>query len=195
MTYTVALDAWVPSVTVTVWVPAALGGKNNPAVVIVPVAGLPPTTPSTDHTWLPPLPPVTPNCWLRDGVNTDTRGVMENPAPVPVRVTVCGAPAALSPIETAALRAPAANGENVTSIVHVLPGASEAPHVLVCAKSAPFTPVSVMLPIVSGAVPLLVYVMRWAPLVVPVATLPKSMLVRLKVTDGNVPDMGLATSA
>ena len=44
------------------------------------------------------------------------------------------------------------------------------------------------------AVPLFVTVMFWTPLVVPVLTLPKSMLERLNVTTGIAPPRGLIMS-
>jgi hypothetical protein len=46
--------------------------------------------------------------------------------PVPVRDSVCGLPVALSVTVTAAVRVPAAVGENVTEIVHVALAASVA---------------------------------------------------------------------
>ena len=49
--YTGALEEVSRSVvvTVTVWVPTAVGGVYRPAVVMVPEAGDPPTTESTDQ--------------------------------------------------------------------------------------------------------------------------------------------------
>jgi hypothetical protein len=67
---------------------------------------------------------------------------------------VCGLPGALSAIDTAAVRVPVLVGANVTLIVQLAPGATEAPHVLVCPKSAPFTPVTERLEMSSGPVPL-----------------------------------------
>ena len=53
---------------------------------------------------------------------------------MPVRATVCGLPAALSAMERLALRAPAAEGVNVTLMVQFAPAAKVAPQVCVCAK-------------------------------------------------------------
>ena len=46
-------------------------------------------------------------------------------APVPVRVTVCGEPVALSAIDSEAVKAPAAAGLNSTETVQVAAAASE----------------------------------------------------------------------
>src|SRR5260370_28849996 len=56
--------------------------------------------------------------------------------PVPVRVTECGLPLALSVTVTLAVRVPIAIGENVTAILQLKPAASVAPgapQLLVCA--------------------------------------------------------------
>ena len=55
------------------------------------------------------------------------------PTPVPVRVTVCGLPGALSVRVTAPLRGPGTVGVNVTLIVQVASAATLDPQVLVCA--------------------------------------------------------------
>ena len=78
--------------------------------------------------------------------------------PVPVRLTVCGLPVALSVIVTAAVRAPLAAGVNVTLIVQFAPAPTELPQVLVWAKSLAFVPVRARLEIVSAALPVLVSV-------------------------------------
>jgi hypothetical protein len=83
---------------------------------------------------------------------------------------LCGLPAALSLILTLALRAPAAEGVKSTRIVQLAPAASvleASGHVVVSAKSAAFVPVTLILLIVSAAVPELVSVTVWAALVVP----------------------------
>ena len=54
-----------------------------------------------------------------------------------------------------AVRAPAATGLNVTLIVQFEPAAILAPHVLACAKSPGLAPVSPILVMVNGAVPVL----------------------------------------
>src|SRR5581483_2246946 len=88
--------------------------------------------------------------------------------PVPVSAAVCGDPTALSVIDTMAVRVPAADGLNVTDIEQLLPAATDVPHVLVCAKSLAFIPVTAMLVRERVAVPVLVRVMLCAVLVVPV---------------------------
>jgi hypothetical protein len=61
--------------------------------------------------------------------------------PVPVRVTVCGEPAALSTTETAAVKLATEAGVKVTEIEQLAPAASEPPQVLVWAKSVGLVPV------------------------------------------------------
>ena len=53
--------------------------------------------------------------------------------PVPVRLTICGLPAALSEMLTDAVRVPAAVGVNLTLIMQLLFVATELPQVLVSA--------------------------------------------------------------
>jgi hypothetical protein len=89
--------------------------------------------------------------------------------PVPLSVTLCGLPAALSLMLTLALRGPVALGVNVTLIVQVALTASVfglIGQVFVSAKSVGFVPASAMLEIVRAAVPLLVSVTLCAALVV-----------------------------
>jgi hypothetical protein len=80
-------------------------------------------------------------------------------APVPVRLRVCGLPAALSVRVTAALRVPVAAGVKVTLIVQLAPAAIELPQLLVCAKSPGLVPVSAMLEMLKAALPVLFRVM------------------------------------
>ena len=54
---------------------------------------------------------------------------------MPVNVTVCGLPGALSRKPRVPDRVPAAVGVNVTATVHVSPDASALPHVVTCANS------------------------------------------------------------
>jgi hypothetical protein len=56
--------------------------------------------------------------------------VAADPVPVPVKVTVCGLPAALSLIVTAPLLVPVAVGINVTLILQAAVGESELGHVV-----------------------------------------------------------------
>ena len=68
--------------------------------------------------------------------------------PVPVRLTVCGLPAALSEMLTEAVRLPSAAGVNVTLIVQLPPfAATELPQVLLVRgeKSPLLVPVTEML--------------------------------------------------
>ena len=53
--------------------------------------------------------------------------------PVPVRLAVCGLPAALSVTVTVPVRVPAAVGVNVTLMMQLALAAMELPQVLVCA--------------------------------------------------------------
>ena len=91
-----------------------------------------------------------------------TAGAVPDDAPVPVRLTVCGLPLALSVTLIVPVWVPVAVGVNVTLIVHLPPAATEEPHVLVSAYSA----LATMLLIVREAVPELVSVMACAALVV-----------------------------
>src|SRR5436190_7746058 len=154
----------------------------------------PPSTPSTDHT-NPPWPPPAVNCCVRLGVSTALRGLIEKPVPVPDSPIVCGAPGALSATEMLASRVPVATGVKVDLIVHVPPGASDAPQVLTCAKSPAFAPEMTMLPIVNVAAPVFVKVTVWALLDVPVGTLPKSSVAALRTAAGTVLSVPLFISA
>jgi hypothetical protein len=77
-------------------------------------------------------------------------------APVPVRLTVCGLPAALSEILTVAVRVPAAVGVNVTLIVQLLLAATELPQVVVSGKSLGLAPVTTKLVMPKSVLPLFV---------------------------------------
>ena len=69
--------------------------------------------------------------------------------PVPVRLTLCGLPAALSVTVIAPVRVPRTVGWNVTMIAQLAPAASTEPHVVVFAKS----PEDTMLVMFSVALP------------------------------------------
>jgi hypothetical protein len=71
--------------------------------------------------------------------------------PVPFSVAVCGAPVALSATDSVAVRLAADAGVNVTLIVQVCCGASEAGHSFVSAKSLAFAPVR-LIPVIDNAV-------------------------------------------
>jgi hypothetical protein len=79
--------------------------------------------------------------------------------PVPERPTVCGLPLALSVMLSAAVRAPLAEGVNVTATVQWAPAATELPQVsAVSAKSPASVPVTARLVILKMALPVLVRV-------------------------------------
>jgi hypothetical protein len=74
----------------------------------------------------------------------------------------------LSTTETEAVRVPVALGVKVTLIVQLFFGATDVPHVFVCAKSVAFVPVIVMLVMAIAVPPLaLVNVIVCEALVVP----------------------------
>ena len=98
--------------------------------------------------------------------------------PVPPSAMLCGEPVALSVTVSVALKLAAEAGVNVTEIVQLAPAASEAPQVLVWAKSATFVPETAMPVIAKAALPVLVSVALCAALVVPV--------VAVNVSDGGV---------
>jgi len=105
--------------------------------------------------------------------------------PVPLRLMECGLPAALSVMVTAAARAPAPVGVNVTEIVQFpLLAATVLPQVLLSAKSPLFAPVTAMLEMVSGPLPELVSVTDCAELAVPNAWLANVRLVLDRFTTG-----------
>lgn len=73
--------------------------------------------------------------------------------PVPLKATVCGEPEALSAMERVAVKLAAEAGVKVREIEQLDPAATEAPHVLVCAKSVGLAPVMVMPLMLRAAVP------------------------------------------
>lgn len=104
--------------------------------------------------------------------------------PVPLRVTLCGPPEALSVIVIAADRLPTAKGENVTAMLQLKPAASLLLQLFVCEKSPLFVPVTAMLLMVRVVVPVLLKLMFCAALVVPAAWLAKVRLAGVSVTSG-----------
>src|SRR5436190_5986550 len=76
-------------------------------------------------------------------------------SPVPVRLTACGLPLALSVTLNVALLVPLAVGVKVTLIVHCAPAATDVPQLLVCPKSPLLAPVMEMLLMLRLAVPVL----------------------------------------
>jgi hypothetical protein len=108
----------------------------------------------------------------------------------------CGLPAALSVMVTAAARAPAPVGVNVTEIVQVpLLAATELPQVLLCAKSPLFAPVTAMLVMVSGPFPELVNVTDCGELAAPNACVANVMLVLERFTTGDAAPVPLRVIA
>src|SRR5580658_1560314 len=97
--------------------------------------------------------------------------------PVPLRVTDCGLPAALSVMVTLAVWLPLAAGVKVTLMEQLAPAARELPQVLVWAKAPLLVPVMAMLVMVMATVPVLLNVTVCAALVVPTFWLPKLRLV------------------
>ena len=104
--------------------------------------------------------------------------------PVPESATLCGLPGALLEMVMLPLREPPAIGAKVTLIVQLAAAATLVLHVLVCAKSAGFVPPTVILVIVSGALPVFVKVTRWAALLVPTFWVLKLRLVGDRVAAG-----------
>ena len=102
---------------------------------------------------------------------------------MPVRLTMCGLPAALSLIVTAPVRAPVAVGVNLTLIVQLAFTASDERHVVVSEKS----PLMATLLIASAAVPPLVWVTVCAALVVPTVRETKVRLVGDRFAIGATP--------
>jgi hypothetical protein len=119
---------------------------------------------------------VAPTFWLVKVRLPEVSDAIGTPTPVPVRVTVCGDPDALSVMVTEAFRLPAAVGVNVTEMLQFPPAATLAPHVLVCTKSPAFVPVTAMLAIDRAPDPVLFSVTDWAVLVVPTFWLVKVRL-------------------
>ncbi len=109
---------------------------------------------------------VVPTVWLaKVSEVTERLAVVVGAVPVPVRLTVCGLPEALSVMLKVPVRVPDAVGVNVTLMVQLAPAATEPPQVSVSAKS----PLAAILPvIVRAALPLLDSVTVCAALVVPV---------------------------
>src|SRR5438094_714804 len=107
-------------------------------------------------------------CWFPNETEVGER-LTPGVVPAPLKLAVCGLPAALSATLRVPLRAPAAVGVNVTLMVQVpltarVDGLNG--HVLVWPKSPLLVPVTLMLAIVSAELPLLVRVSAWAALVV-----------------------------
>lgn len=94
--------------------------------------------------------------------------VVGTSCPIPLKLTDCGEPLALSAMVREAVRVPAADGLKVTLIEQVALTASDGPQVLASIKSAAFVPASPMELSVIGWLPVLEITVLWAVLVVPV---------------------------
>lgn len=104
----------------------------------------------------------------------------EKSEPVPVRVTVCGLPAASCVTVYVPLRAPPAVGAKVMLMVQLAPASRLLPQLCVWAKS----PETVKLLIVMGAPPLLESVSVWGALVEPTIWGAKPRLVVERLSEG-----------
>ena len=93
------------------------------------------------------------------------RGFGDTVTKLPLRLRVCGLPAALSFIASVPVCKPPPVGVKVTEMVQLFPAANVALQLLVCAKS----PAVAMLAIASGAFPVLLRVTIFAVLVEPTA--------------------------
>src|SRR5205807_9154982 len=80
-------------------------------------------------------------------------GLNATTVPVPVKLTFCGLPGALSAVDNIAVRDPLWVGLKVMLIVQLAPGATELPHVVVWAKSPGSAPVNLTLVIPSVTEP------------------------------------------
>jgi len=105
--------------------------------------------------------------------------------PLPERVTVAALPASLAILKLA-LFAPRLVGVNVTGIVQLLPGATDAQLYVPMAYCAASAPVSVTPLTKSGALPVLLTTTDWVALVVPVRWLPNDTVVGLVPITGAV---------
>lgn len=94
------------------------------------------------------------SAWLGNVRLTGARVRSGTLIPAPVNPTVCGLPAALSVTVMEPVLAPRTVGVNITEIVHVPAGATDAPQLFVWLKS----PITAMLEIVRAAEPELVSV-------------------------------------
>jgi hypothetical protein len=113
-------------------------------------------------------PLVVPSVWLPK-IRLVAVRLTALPLPVPVRITVCGLPAALSVMVTVAVRVPGAVGVNVTVIVQALLAGTELGergHVVVSPKSPALVPVSAKVLMLKLTFPVFVRVTAWGALVV-----------------------------
>jgi hypothetical protein len=118
--------------------------------------------------------------------------------PLPVSDTVCGLPVAPSATESVAVRVPTPLGLNVTLIRQLDAAASDVPQLLLCAKSAPFIPVSEIPEIATAAAAVFATVTVCELLDDPIASASKVNVDGVSVTVGPElppPPAGLYNSA
>jgi hypothetical protein len=104
--------------------------------------------------------------------------------PVPVRLTVCGLPLALSVMASDALREPAAVGVNVTLMPQAAPIATLLAQLFVSAKSPGFAPPMAILEMFREALPSLERVTLCAALVAPIFCWLNVRMLGEKITTG-----------
>jgi hypothetical protein len=109
------------------------------------------------------------------------------PVPVPVRVALCGLPAALSETERVPDREPIAPGRNVTLMVQLAPAAKVVPQVVVSAKSEAFVPAIETLLMVMVPVPVFFSVTVLALVVTFTGWIPNATVVGVTLATGVVP--------
>ena len=100
-------------------------------------------------------------------INAEGVTLATGPAPVPVRLTVCGLPVRLSAMPIEAVRVKGAVGVNVTWMAQLVPCAKELPQLFVSKKSPALAPVMLMLVMLKLAFPVLERVTLCPALVVP----------------------------
>ena len=106
--------------------------------------------------------------------------------PVPVRLTACGDPAALSATFKEAVNDPVVVGLKLTEMVQLAPTATVLPQVVVLVNDDAFAPLIVIPPelIVSGAPPVFFNVTTFAALVVPTVVLVNVIALGVNETAG-----------
>jgi len=107
--------------------------------------------------------------------------------PVPLSAILCGELAALSVMVMDAVSEPPAAGAKCPWMLQFAPAARLVPQLLAKSNDEASAPVTVMLVMVSAAVPLLVTVTDWEALIAPTFTDPKARLVADKLTGGSAP--------
>ena len=98
---------------------------------------------------------VVPTGWSPKLINDGDR---PRKVPSPDSATVCGLPGASSPIQSEAVRTPSAVGVKIILILQLFPDGTLKPQLFCWAKSPLLAPLSVMPPIWSEELPILVIV-------------------------------------